>query len=239
MSDNVNHPAHYEHYSIEPINVCRTLGFDLGNAIKYILRAPFKNSEAEDYRKAAWYLRDAWLYAEKRPGESEQRMLETLKPQLRRDDARDAIKDITGGDFKEAARRCDWIAQNLEDYASDNFICAPVVRDAVNDNDANWVKLVRSIATAVDIGELSIEAAGALCDALGAIRKIQEDPDRENQVSNYARAMLDIADFLPDGLARDVFMLVADWELDEACAKITARLEEFKKWEAENDRDAS
>lgn len=53
-----------EHYKVgdvyEVINVIENydLGFNLGNAIKYILRAGVKDNEtyAEDLRKAIWYL---------------------------------------------------------------------------------------------------------------------------------------------------------------------------------------
>lgn len=58
MADSVDHPKHYQHYSIEPIEVCRRLDFDRGNAIKYICRAPYKGNEIEDLEKASWYLRD-------------------------------------------------------------------------------------------------------------------------------------------------------------------------------------
>jgi hypothetical protein len=32
------------------------MGFNLGNAVKYIWRADLKNDAIEDLRKAAWYL---------------------------------------------------------------------------------------------------------------------------------------------------------------------------------------
>lgn len=60
MTDNVNHPQHYLDASaivtFEPIELCKMYCFSLGNAIKYILRAPFKGHELEDYEKAKWYL---------------------------------------------------------------------------------------------------------------------------------------------------------------------------------------
>lgn len=58
MSDNINHPPHYNAGKIEPIAVIRdwSLGFALGNAVKYIARAKHKGSELEDLKKAAWYL---------------------------------------------------------------------------------------------------------------------------------------------------------------------------------------
>ena len=62
MKDNVNHPEHYlkasAHPSVEPIMFCRLFPFNLGNAIKYILRAEYKGHENEDYSKAIWYLED-------------------------------------------------------------------------------------------------------------------------------------------------------------------------------------
>jgi len=58
-NDKVNHPKHYlSHPSgIECIEVTRHMGFNLGNAIKYIWRADLKGG-VEDLEKAIWYLRD-------------------------------------------------------------------------------------------------------------------------------------------------------------------------------------
>lgn len=68
--DNVNHPPHYtwlkDKIGIEPIDITRHMGFNLGNAIKYILRAGHKKDasmsdyekELEDLRKANWYIED-------------------------------------------------------------------------------------------------------------------------------------------------------------------------------------
>lgn len=57
MSDMVNHPAHYTHFSIEVIDIIDRMNFCAGSAIKYILRAPFKGEYERDLRKAIWYLR--------------------------------------------------------------------------------------------------------------------------------------------------------------------------------------
>lgn len=56
--DAVEHPKHYcSHPSgIECITVTEWMGFNLGNAMKYIWRADLKNDAIEDLRKAAWYL---------------------------------------------------------------------------------------------------------------------------------------------------------------------------------------
>jgi hypothetical protein len=56
MTDNVNHPQHYLHYKREVIELTSLLDFTLGNAVKYILRAPFKGNTEEDLAKACWYL---------------------------------------------------------------------------------------------------------------------------------------------------------------------------------------
>lgn len=68
--DKVNHPSHYSYLKkligIEVIDITRHMDFDLGNAIKYILRAGHKTEEGyddktktiEDLKKAVWYIND-------------------------------------------------------------------------------------------------------------------------------------------------------------------------------------
>lgn len=58
MGDTVNHPAHYNVGKIEVIDAIEDwrLGFNLGNAVKYIARAEHKGRFLEDLRKASWYL---------------------------------------------------------------------------------------------------------------------------------------------------------------------------------------
>ena len=60
MSDNVNHPKHYtEHPSgVECITVAEHMGFNIGNAIKYLWRAGRKDATPtdDDLRKAVWYI---------------------------------------------------------------------------------------------------------------------------------------------------------------------------------------
>ena len=59
-NDNIEHPKHYTSHpsGIECIAVTRHMGFNLGNAIKYIWRADLKNDAIEDLKKAVWYLQD-------------------------------------------------------------------------------------------------------------------------------------------------------------------------------------
>ena len=72
--ENVSHPSHYtwlkDKCGIEVIDITRHLDFDLGNAIKYILRAgrkpiinenlsdDFLRAAIQDLKKAIWYLND-------------------------------------------------------------------------------------------------------------------------------------------------------------------------------------
>ena len=70
IKDNVNHPSHYtwlkDLCGVEPIDICRYLDFDLGNALKYILRAGHKKDISmtegektiEDLKKAIFYIND-------------------------------------------------------------------------------------------------------------------------------------------------------------------------------------
>lgn len=62
--DMVNHPPHYTNsdakcskcnHQIECIDITCHMGFELGNAVKYIWRYADKNG-LEDLRKSAWYL---------------------------------------------------------------------------------------------------------------------------------------------------------------------------------------
>jgi hypothetical protein len=68
--DKVNHPSHYtwlkDLCGIEVIDITRHMDFDLGNAIKYILRSGHKSENGytdkgkaiEDLEKAIWYIQD-------------------------------------------------------------------------------------------------------------------------------------------------------------------------------------
>lgn len=58
---NVEHPKHYNQYEgVEVWDLVRQMNFNLGNAVKYITRAGFKNvhTEIEDLEKAIFYLQD-------------------------------------------------------------------------------------------------------------------------------------------------------------------------------------
>lgn len=54
----VNHPDHYQGNKMEVIDIIEDyeLGFNLGNTIKYVLRADKKGNKKQDLEKAIWYL---------------------------------------------------------------------------------------------------------------------------------------------------------------------------------------
>lgn len=58
QTDMVNHPPHYNAYSIEVIEVTRHCSFNIGNAIKYMLRHLHKGTSQQDLEKALWYIDD-------------------------------------------------------------------------------------------------------------------------------------------------------------------------------------
>lgn len=57
-TETVNHPSHYNQGSIEVIDAIEDwkMGFNDGNAIKYIARHRAKGKPEEDLRKALWYI---------------------------------------------------------------------------------------------------------------------------------------------------------------------------------------
>lgn len=63
MSDNVNHPSHYNKGGVECIDAIKASmseeayrGFLKGNVIKYVYRYESKEKPLEDLKKAEWYL---------------------------------------------------------------------------------------------------------------------------------------------------------------------------------------
>ena len=58
MHDQVNNPRHYTSHpsGIDCIKITEHMGFNLGNAIKYVWRSDLKNDAIEDLNKAIWYI---------------------------------------------------------------------------------------------------------------------------------------------------------------------------------------
>lgn len=59
MTDNVNHPTHYlmAAVTIEPIELTSRMTSCIGQALQYVFRAKYKSNEAEDLKKAVFYLK--------------------------------------------------------------------------------------------------------------------------------------------------------------------------------------
>ena len=70
MNNNVEHPSHYNQGKYEVIDVINDwkLNFNLGNVVKYVARADFKNNAIEDLEKAMFYLN---YEIQKRKGEEQ------------------------------------------------------------------------------------------------------------------------------------------------------------------------
>jgi len=58
LTDMVRHPPHYKTRCVECLEATRGMGFALGNCVKYVYRAPFKNNTQQDLEKARFYLTD-------------------------------------------------------------------------------------------------------------------------------------------------------------------------------------
>ena len=61
--DMVNSPSHYQLDGMEAIDIIKTIltpeeyrGYLKGNALKYMLREPYKGNPAQDVSKAQWHL---------------------------------------------------------------------------------------------------------------------------------------------------------------------------------------
>ena len=58
VHDPVNRPAHYTAHpsGVECIQITEHMGFNLGNALKYIWRCDLKQDAIEDLKKDKWYI---------------------------------------------------------------------------------------------------------------------------------------------------------------------------------------
>lgn len=61
MTDNINHPTHYNDRNIgyECVTLAKYQYFCTGNTIKYLWRYKSKGNPVEDLKKARWYAREA------------------------------------------------------------------------------------------------------------------------------------------------------------------------------------
>jgi hypothetical protein len=70
----VNHPKHYNQIKgVECIDVAEQMGFNLGNALKYVWRCGDKGKKIEDLEKAIWYINREIARTRKESGGSQKR----------------------------------------------------------------------------------------------------------------------------------------------------------------------
>lgn len=108
MTDPVNHPAHYElPCGIECFDVIlssqgidATKGFCVGNAIKYLFRAPRKGG-TEDHKKASWYLNKLIEIEES----EERKELVGKLEKIEREMEENRERDITTYDVEKIAKK--------------------------------------------------------------------------------------------------------------------------------------
>ena len=57
VDDSVSHPKHYTWLKgVEAIDLCEQMNYNLGAAVKYIVRCDHKGNWKQDLEKALWYL---------------------------------------------------------------------------------------------------------------------------------------------------------------------------------------
>jgi hypothetical protein len=112
MVSEVDHPRHYNACGpkdedgtakFEVIKIIEDwgLGFCLGNALKYICRAPHKGKQIEDLEKALWYIRRACNHPETLKARSARNMHPRVvsKAWGLADDLGDAVVTLYDGDI--------------------------------------------------------------------------------------------------------------------------------------------
>lgn len=117
VNDPVNHPKHYTSHpsGVECIQVTEHMGFNLGNAVKYIWRADEKGNSMEDLAKAAWYVQREIAKRESNPPQSDPKWSEwhgSLIPPLP-DDTEVEIQVRSGRFEKGPVHSFSWSHENL------------------------------------------------------------------------------------------------------------------------------
>ncbi|WP_080975512.1 exonuclease domain-containing protein [Moraxella canis] len=88
MTHAVNHPKHYTSHpsGIECIEITRHMGFNLGNAVKYLWRNGLKDGQPaiQDLEKAIWYIQDEIdkMIAEENKLENRRNIIELIRDEI-------------------------------------------------------------------------------------------------------------------------------------------------------------
>ncbi|MDL2060327.1 DUF3310 domain-containing protein [Mesosutterella sp. AGMB02718] len=122
-TEKIDHPAHYNSLPHEVISIVGYMSFAKGNAVKYLMRAPFKGAYDEDLRKAQWYLH--WI-------DEHYAGYEPIDPQ-RQQMIEDNIKAL--GDRTELTYPLHLIALDFWHLARNSLDAAIKLREKEKEND--------------------------------------------------------------------------------------------------------
>lgn len=105
--DNVNHPKHYTSHpsGVECIQVTEHMGFNLGNAMKYIWRCDEKWDSIEDLNKAVWYINREIERREKINGKKSSETTRLREPERCEHTSGDHAVKLGDSDNEEASLR--------------------------------------------------------------------------------------------------------------------------------------
>jgi len=109
MTDAVNHPAHYggadNPYEAIKVIEAWSLGFCLGNTVKYISRAGKKDAQLQDLKKARWYL-DREIASIEPTDDRTARVDDALAKQLGESIQRNSALQIENDQLREQLTNC-------------------------------------------------------------------------------------------------------------------------------------
>lgn len=164
MTDNVNHPSHYNSGSIEVIEMIedQELGYHLGCAVKYIMRAGKKEPDnaakyVEDLEKAIWYVRrrlEICKAEPRRPNDMNEEVEEAIGHQRRPvSKTRKVLLKTTWADQETCAHY--WIAEpeSEESFCRD---CGILRRQ--NECEHTWIPLPSVGGKLCSVCDLEVES---------------------------------------------------------------------------------
>jgi len=132
----VNHPQHYQGNKYEVIDIIEdyNLDFNLGNAVKYILRCEKKGNKIEDIQKAIWYL-NREIKMENNPRETA--LKNTINTIIK---SACTICPVCGEGIKEKQQVCDECNKNIPWGASISEYIEKSQKTKENNNKGNYIK---------------------------------------------------------------------------------------------------
>lgn len=163
----IDHPDYYRkdsgHEAIDVIEAWG-LGFNLGNALKYISRAGLKGDAVEDLEKARWYLdREIQRRTPSPPARPHYRVCFRRGHHVILDEDGDAMRALDEGEAQRLAATLRWAVDAAEDETTSIFDEGPAAYRMLADGGRIYVEW-----GALALQSLTDEEALALADALEA-----------------------------------------------------------------------